>query len=776
MDNVEKKKVITELSFKINEAELRKAELALQKIEARRQNIKETRRLTSDKRDLVYAKQRLTRTKALGNTMYMRERREYTKALGDVVALRNRGITERAIQARATHMHKSKLKMQEMDKALEAFNSKENTRVETYARKSRIKGILDKKSLDNYLRKEEEKRVTAGYNSSLRQSDRTQSLYTYEQKMKAKTNATYEKEFIKVKSYEDKLNAKRKYDYEKYVSDATKLEESLHKKKMAMQDRYNAQQERELQKIANTEKMHELKAIERKREDVRQAFKKAERDDARKQRDFIRRTGFRPVSQLNSSRLEPAQDPTFWTKKQIYGLFKAPASQRYTVNDNPVKRMKILKEIRENAVSSVVDSANQTVLQKINNFFKTKRRVVKAPQSKGGHSYMDSGFQRNMMYLGSAMLIQYAIGMVARGIANTLNNVANTEVQTLQGNAFRNDLIKRGQNVEQFDNATKRYSELSGTSSFVSRAKFAGLYGRLRGAGIDTNNLDGNKLVETIRGLELYTGDTGEQVDKKLFDLLSGKASKNERKEFGVTAQNNPVEILKQIHATLEKNPFASVGMNRSLLKDVLNNITQIPQEMVQNVHSKFPEIFNEIANSIKDFADGFFGTKDKDVEKRWIALFATIRSTITKVFTEETGKVLGIALTDSIGSSFATLRDTIDGVVTVFNALKTGFDDLKKSIESIPGYKSVEPIVEKVGDVGSFANDLFLNPGNLVLPAITSLYDKGATPRQSYQGSYMTGAPTQNTQNNGITLHGNNVYIDSYGVKIDSKINEVIN
>lgn len=403
------------------------------------------------------------------------------------------------------------------------------------------------------------------------------------------------------------------------------------------------------------------------------------------------------------------------------------------------------------------------------------QKPQRVPSTKGGNnmSYANSAFHRNMMYLGSAMLIQYAIGMVVRGVANTLTKVADTEVQTLQGNAFRNDLIKRGQNVGEFDEATKRYSELSGTSSFASRAKFAGIYGRLRGAGIETNNLDGNTLVETIRGLELYTGDTGEQVDKKLFDLLSGKASKNERKEFGVTAQNNPVEILKQIHSTLEKNPFASVGMNRSLLKDVLNNIVQIPQEMVQNVHSKFPEIFNDMANSIKNFADGFFGTKDEDVEKRWIALFATIRSVVEKVFTEDGGKWLAVAVTDSIGGAFATLRDTITAVEKTISALNKGFEDLKKTLENIPGYKTIKPVVGKIGDVADFATDLMLNPGSLVLPALTSLYEKGATPRGAYQGSYMTGAPTQS---NGIILNGNNVYIDSYGVKIDSKINEVMN
>lgn len=370
-------------------------------------------------------------------------------------------------------------------------------------------------------------------------------------------------------------------------------------------------------------------------------------------------------------------------------------------------------------------------------------------------SYMDSNFQRNMMYLGSAMLINYAVQMVGRSVATTLSATANTEVASLQGRAFRNDLIKRGENVGQFDLATSEYSRLSGTAEYASRAKMANLFGRLRGAGINTNALNGRQLVQTMRGLELYTGDTPEQVDKKLFDLLSGKAEKSTRKEFGVTATNNPTEILKQIHQTLLRNPVASIGMNQSLLKDTLNKIVQAPNKMLDNVHSRFPEIFYDIGESISEFTDGFFGNLDPDVEKRWIALFGTMRSFIDQIVTAESGGTVAKFLTDTVGVFFANLRDTAI-------AVNKGIDYINKE----------DTVGNKVFNVGKFlwdSNRYLRDPFSMYRDAMNWYNDKPNMPLATpYGGSYLTGgAPTN-------VINGNNIYIDGAGVKIDSKLNEV--
>lgn len=725
-DNVEKKKVVTELEFRVNEQQLRKAELALKRVEAQTARVRATRGLISDKKDLEYVRRGTARTRAVGALLNTREKLKIEKERGRNISLRTQGALDREAERRNTYYTKNALRLDELSYSAKLFRQKELARRTTLRSRTA-----------NTSKIESERRLTASLRSQLRQSDATQGLYVYEQKMKANVGATYEKWFARTQSQEEILNAKREYDYEKYINTVSQLEETLHLKKMAMQDKYNMKQENDLKSYEHAKRMYELKEQERKRQDVRQAFKKAEIEENKKKRNFIMRSGFKATPILSSTQIGAQQDPTFWFKKNNSGLFQAPKYQYQTVKDNPKSR----------AINKAIDDG-------ILNSIKSKMSFASKKKA-GGHSYFDSKFQRSMMYLGSAMLIQYAVMIGARTVAGTLNATANTEVASLQGRAFRNDLIKRGGNVAQFDSATNEYSRLSGTAEYASRAKMANLFGRLRGAGINTNAINGKQLVQTMRGLELYTGDTPEQVDKKLFDLLSGKAEKNTRKEFGVTATNNPTEILKQIHQTLLRNPVASIGMNQSLLKDTLNKVVQAPNKMLDNVHSRFPEIFYDIGESISNFTDGFFGNLDPDVEKRWIALFGTMRSFIDQVVTAESGGTVAKFLTDTVGVFFANLRDTAI-------AVNKGIDYVNK--EGTVGNKAF--------NVGKFlwnTNRYLRDPFSMYRDAMDWYNDKPSMPLATpYGGSYLTGNSPTNI------INGNNIYIDGANVKIDSKLNEV--
>lgn len=466
------------------------------------------------------------------------------------------------------------------------------------------------------------------------------------------------------------------------------------------------------------------------------------------------------------------------TLNRVPTLYK----KQYTVPDSRRERLRVVKNIRaselfEERYANMIDNTvNSLIDNRVKGIFGNRMSGLSKVFSKKrkSNSYMDSTFQKSMMYLGSAMLIQYAVMMGARLVAGTLNATANTEVSSLQGRAFRNDLIRRGGNVSQFDAATNEYSRLSGTSGFASRAKFANLFGRLRGAGIDTNQLNGKQLVQTIRGLELYTGDTPEQVDKKLFDLLSGKADKNTRKEFGVTANNNPVEILKQIHTTLANNPVASIGMDTSLLKDTLNRITNAPSEMLDTVHSRFPSIFKTMGETIAKFTDGFFGKLDPDVERRWIGMFESIKQFMDKVITAESGGAVAKFLTDTVGGFFATLKQTADTVGYLY-------DDIANN-KSLP-FRAARYTVGKAFDFTNFAVKAPFRAGQW-LYNVTHQDEIGPmpNPNKTYLNTAFDTSYNYNTNKpyargytpGGIIINATNAYTNGSNVTIDNMLNEV--
>lgn len=295
---------------------------------------------------------------------------------------------------------------------------------------------------------------------------------------------------------------------------------------------------------------------------------------------------------------------------------------------------------------------------------------VKSFFTGGNKPYDNAPFRKLMMYLGSAMLLQYAVMMAGMAIKGVLTTVADTEVQSLKGMAYRNKLA----DTTQFDKATKRYSELSGMADFSSRAKFADFYGRLQNLGINTQSLDPDTLVKVMRGMEFMTGETPEQVDKKLLSLLSGKGTKEETKEFGITSKNNPVQILNDIYETLKENTSASVGMEKMLLRDRLKAISERPREMFNRLHSNYSFVFDTIGKNFDNFIKGIFGGDNKEVEGRWNVFFNTIREFTDVVLTPENSELFAkwfitpvgrvIATGTAFAKSMKNINDKTDGAL----------------------------------------------------------------------------------------------------------------
>lgn len=368
--------------------------------------------------------------------------------------------------------------------------------------------------------------------------------------------------------------------------------------------------------------------------------------------------------------------------------------KQYTVEDRPFDRMKerirsrgVFSEIRSRISSKNTAGIFSEISDKwsgVGSAFKTSGGITNSVKRKfndkinkimsnsmiskakgmlksGGASkpYDNSPFRKAMMYIGSGMLLQYAVMIAGRAIAGVLNSVSSTEVENLTGLEYRKELSRKGANVKRFDETYKLYSERTGTAKYASRARFGRLYGKLSTAGVSTG-FDPETMVRVMRGMQFMTGESEEQVDKRLYKLLSGRAGKEERKEFGVTSTNSPTAILNEIHNTLKKNAAARVGMDNILLQDRLKAIASAPTDMLNMVHSFFPTIFEGIADSFKDFVLGIFESEPGDTQMRWVAFFENIRQLTDELFSKEGGATLANSLLDTIGPIIAGITEIV--------------------------------------------------------------------------------------------------------------------
>lgn len=271
--------------------------------------------------------------------------------------------------------------------------------------------------------------------------------------------------------------------------------------------------------------------------------------------------------------------------------------------------------------------------------------------------YANSPFRRLVSDLGSTMLITYATGMAARGVMGAMNTVANTEVESLKGRAYRDSLS----DPTNFNVATDRLSSLTGQAKFQSRARLATLYDRLNRSGVSTSSFSPDELVETLRGIQIISGETTEQVDKKLFDLLTGRASEEDKKEYGVVSRDNPTKILKEIYKTLKENSIASIGMSGTLLQDDIQTIINAPKNMLEKIRMIDNDIFKDSIDIIKKNVEGFFGIGDDETSGRWIVFAKTVSETLKTVLGEDLGKNIANTVVTDLSRTLATVKESVD-------------------------------------------------------------------------------------------------------------------
>lgn len=289
---------------------------------------------------------------------------------------------------------------------------------------------------------------------------------------------------------------------------------------------------------------------------------------------------------------------------------------------------------------------------KLKGMFKTKPKA-----------YDDAPFRKFMMYLGSAMLLQYGFMMAGNMIKGVLSSASETEISSLKGRNYRQDLRRQGRSTKTFDEATERYSRLSGMQQYEVRGNLGDFFSRLDLQNVNTGALPAESIVSVLRGFESMYGDDMVKAQDRLSKLLTKPLSKEERKEYGISSRNNPTAILQEILETLKKSASGRIGMNEMLLRDRLRAITTAPMGMLDMVQSNFPDIFNRIAEGISKFASGFFSKDPGMTQARWVTFFETVRRFVDVVITNENGMGLANTLLDAFGSSLGVVVAALEKI-----------------------------------------------------------------------------------------------------------------
>lgn len=364
-----------------------------------------------------------------------------------------------------------------------------------------------------------------------------------------------------------------------------------------------------------------------------------------------------------------------------------------------------LNQIMQDVDKGINDGLKKRMNDRVRSLFSAKDKP-----------YDNSPFRRMMMYLGSAMLLQYGFMMAGMAIRGLLQSVSDTEIKSLQGRNYREDLLRQGRSTAQFDTASERYSQLTGMQLYEARGNIGDFFGKLEARNVDVSTLDATNIVSALRGLQTMYAEEPEKAQERLIKILSGKLSPEERKEYGVSSRNNPTAILEEILETLKKSPTGRIGMFDMLLRDRMRQIISAPKGMLDMVHSNFRDIFNNIGKNIGDFMSGFFQTDGGETQKRWVAFFATIEEFTNKFITKESGQSLANTILDVLGTSLAILNDVIDIIKTVnektggllgtmvrlgteFMILKTAFgvilSPLRKIFDIVYGFISKTGVVD---------------------------------------------------------------------------------
>ena len=452
---------------------------------------------------------------------------------------------------------------------------------------------------------------TSLYGQSIvnRHEENKYKAITARQLAKSKIRSAYikaENDAKKISIMEDKVASQYAFKYDKLSSDEKLKNRNLDIKEYATLEKI--ENEKKKTAIKERESIDKANAINEKASNIRL-------ETARKERESIEKLKFAREKEANKS-LD--LDKKIQSREKITkhnNILKA-RRLKYQEKSLEIKEKKLLMQERQ------------------------QERLARMQKRAGRGSRRP--FESIMMMIGSFMLLQYAVQMPFLWASSLGDAMANIEMDTRKGNAYRNSLIGKGVSTKNFDESVSRYSEMSGEQGYMARARMAKIYGQLGQSGINASNLNPEAIANVLQGLTAGMGMSDEQADKKLAEILANRISKEDKKMFGIKSRT-PVQILEEMNTSFKNNPVIASTLRTESATSHMKFIRGAKNELFSQIDDLWGNLFTSITGPMKEFTKTFFGLDNERVKGEWITMLSTIRDQVEKVFTKENAEKIAV-------------------------------------------------------------------------------------------------------------------------------------
>lgn len=608
-------------------------------------------------------------------------------------------------------------KINNLEKKIKNLQSKANKNTSNID--SKISSYEQK--INSYRTLYGERRVTLDLAATLKKEILNQSLYTHEQKRNSDVKAAQDKVMLKIMQAEDlkKINI-------------NKAKELADVNFTRLYDKFEVDENRDINK-------HQRKLeVMNKRASMTQGAHENKIEELNLKHMQKMEQMMKSMENSTKSAMQKMEQSTLNTMNKL----KLSAAK---VEETEAK-IKLEKTKQETAITKTSEKIRYAKEMKL--LTSEKKKQSEDKDKKTNRPYENSPFRRLMMYLGSGMLIQYAVWMVGNTISRMTKYftglAAQTEISALTGKYYREGLA----NPENFDKTVSRYAQMSGMAEYETRGILARTFGELKNRKINANSLNPEKVASVLRGIQYMNASTVEQANDEFIRLLSGQIGKEERRKYGITSRRNPVKILDEILNTLKENPAARVGLGGLTLQDRIQQMQSRPARMMELINTTFPSIFKGIVNAGDRFMKAFFPSDKSELASKWAAMFEELNRLVNNIPLEFIGETLASLILDTIGIIAATInagisviKDLIDKVKKFKHWMDTEFAPVKekadynkywydKAVES--GITNPEEILEYIntntGRYGTVEEYLYDRAKNIpqTVAQNSPSYDKG--------------------------------------------------
>jgi len=375
------------------------------------------------------------------------------------------------------------------------------------------------------------------------------------------------------------------------------------------------------------------------------------RADRMSNRDVAWREEFERMRAPKLRREEFARN-TIYNKGKVSSVSEIKDS----IQEKIAKKDMLNEKKKEAVVNKQVASSTESTNKKLRDRILLEKRISKETRKADAIRKRSGNINKNheagrrsgggvigkaMLYLGFGMMSQYVLG-AGIGMASALGDAsASAESNIFKGNAARESYSKRG-NVDDFDNAVKLYSSLTGQNKYASRSRLGEITGALEASGISIKGDQLSGVARGIRGLSGGMGITEEMASQKMLGLLSGRISAQEAGLVGVKRSSDPNKTLERILAFLEKNSVTSAVMREGTIDSLMERIRSAPSGLLSSLYERSPDLVKGGFESLAGWIDRFFGKDNPRVVEYWAKTWKQFEEMSVEVFganAEETAR-----------------------------------------------------------------------------------------------------------------------------------------